>query len=72
MVRRNIMGMRGAARDGKDMCKVEFCRGCEREYYRPADPGHAVHKVETAYAGMSAIEEYVDGMQEQQEGGMTS
>ena len=64
MIRRNIMSMRGAASDGKDICKVEFCRGCD-------EPG-VVHKVETAYASMSPIEEYVDGMQQQQwEGGMT-
>ena len=59
MVRRNIMSMRRAARDGKDMCKVEFCRGCD-------EPG-VVHKVETAYASMSSIEEYVDRMQQQQQ-----
>lgn len=67
VIRRNIMSMRRAASDGKDICKIEVCRGCEREYRRPADPGHVVHKVETAYASMSSIEEYVDRMQE---GGM--
>ena len=63
MIRRNIMSMRRAARDGKDICKIEVCRGCD-------EPG-VVHKVETAYASMSSIEEYVDGVQQQQEGVQT-
>lgn len=61
MIRRNIMSMRRAASDGKDICKIEVCRGCDEQ--------GVVHKVETAYASMSSIEEYVDRMQQQQEGG---